>query len=147
MSKFNFFSRDTVMLHIKLKGITNAAAWWQIFCQQTPLPPPPPPPRFHPWTPGLESKGQNSTFSENGYVAYQIKGNQECSNMVENILPAYPPPPPLGMGSIGQNSTFSEHGHVAYQSKRIKKCSNMVANILPADPSPCPLGLSWGWGQ
>ena len=28
--------QNTVMLRIKLKGITNASAWWQIFCSQTP---------------------------------------------------------------------------------------------------------------
>ena len=57
----------------------------------------------------------NSTFSEHGHVAYQIKGNHGCTNMVVNILPAdTPPPPTLGMSSIGQKSTFSEHGHVAY---------------------------------
>ena len=39
------------------------------------------------------SKGQNSTFSEYGNVAYQIKGNDTCSNMVANILPADPPLP------------------------------------------------------
>ena len=30
---------------------------------------------------------QNPTFSEYGYVAYQIKGNGACSNMVANIVP------------------------------------------------------------
>ena len=39
----------------------------------------------------LGSKGQNSTLSENGHVAYQINGNNECSNMVANILPTDPP--------------------------------------------------------
>ena len=58
-----------------------------------------PPP---PLTMGLGSKGQNSTFSEHGHVAYQIKGNNECSNMVSNILPA---DPILGLGSKCQNST------------------------------------------
>ena len=48
------------------------------------------------------------------YVAYPIKGNQECSNIVANILPAHPT---LVIGSIGQKSTFSEHGHVAYHFK------------------------------
>ena len=28
------------MLHIKLKGITNAVTWWQIFCPQSPPPDP-----------------------------------------------------------------------------------------------------------
>ena len=35
----------------------------------------------------MGSKAQNSTFSEHGHVAYQIKDNHECSNMVANILP------------------------------------------------------------
>ena len=61
------------------------------------------------------SKGQNSTFSEHGWVAYQIKGNHECSNMVANSLP--PDPCILGVGSKVHNSTFSEYGHVAYQIK------------------------------
>ena len=39
------------------------------------------------------SKGQNSTFSEHGHVAYQIKGNHKCSNMVANVLPADPTHP------------------------------------------------------
>ena len=41
---------------------------------------------------GMESKGQNLTFSEHDHVAYQIKGNHECSNMVANIFPADPRP-------------------------------------------------------
>ena len=61
---------------------------------------------------GVGSKGQNLTFSEHGHVAYHIKENHECSNMVANILHAEPT---LEMGSVGQNSNFSEHGHVAYQ--------------------------------
>ena len=60
----------------------------------------------------MRSKGQNSTFSEHGHVAYQIKGNHKCSNIVVNIFPKHPNP---GDGSIGQVSTFSEHGHFAYQ--------------------------------
>ena len=51
--------QNMVMLHIKLKGITNAATWYQIFaCRRTPPP-----------FPG--GGGQNSTFSEHGHVAYQ----------------------------------------------------------------------------
>ena len=64
-----------------------------------------------------------------GYVAYQILGDHECSNMVANILPAVPLPQSfntqiptlpsltLGLGSKGKNSTFSEHVHIAYQIK------------------------------
>ena len=32
-------------------------------------------------------------FLEHGHVAYQIKGNHGCSNMVENILAGNPPTP------------------------------------------------------
>ena len=49
---------------------------------------------------------QNSTFSEHGHVAYQIKDNHECSNMAANILPTDPPTPTLGMESVDQNLTF-----------------------------------------
>ena len=70
-------------------------------------------------------------------VAYEIKGNQECSNMVANILPAHRPYP--NPWEWDQNSTSSEHGHVAYQIKGNHECSNMVAKILPAyTPSPTP---------
>ena len=60
--------------------------------------------RRHPETLGMGSVGQNSTFSEHGPVAYQIKDNQEYSNMVANILPQTAST--LGMGFIGQNSFF-----------------------------------------
>ena len=64
----------------------------------------PPPPQ----TLGAGSIGQNSTCSEHGHVACQIKEYHECSNMVANILPTAPPPTKLGMGPVDQNSTFSE---------------------------------------
>ena len=43
-----------------------------------------------PLTLGVGSKGQNSTFSEQSHVAYQIKMNHKCSIMVANSLPADP---------------------------------------------------------
>ena len=39
---------------------------------------------------GVGSKGQTLTFSEHGHVAYQMKGNDECSSMVANICPQTP---------------------------------------------------------
>ena len=39
-----------------------------------------------------------STFSEHNHVAYQIKGNHECSNMETNILLANTPPPKVNLG-------------------------------------------------
>ena len=36
---------------------------------------------------GKGSIGKKSTILEHGHVAYQIKGNHDCSNMVTNIDP------------------------------------------------------------
>ena len=47
------------------------------------LPPPPP-------LPDARVKRSNLTFAEHDHVAYQIKGNRGCSNMVAKILPAAP---------------------------------------------------------
>ena len=57
--KFQFF-QHMFTVHIKLKGIMNAATWTQMFCAAPPPPPPPPPPQ--PLTLGLGSKGYNFTF-------------------------------------------------------------------------------------
>ena len=78
-------------------------------------------------------------FLEHGYVAYQIKWNHECSNMVANILLGEIPLHTLGVCSKGQNSTFLDHGYAAYQIKWNHECSNMVANILYLEIPP-----SWG---
>ena len=79
------------------------------------------------------SKGQIQ-LSHHGHVAYQIKGNQVCSNMVANILPIAPTSPcPWVKVS---HSTFSEHGYVAYQVKGIENAATW--------PSIPP---TLGWGQ
>ena len=93
--------------------------------------PPPPPP--HTPDHGLESKGQTSTISEHDHVAYQIKGNHECSNMVANILPA-PPPPPTTLGdevNRSKNQLFHNMVMLHIKITGIMKRSNMIANILP----------------
>ena len=54
------------------------------------------------------SVGQNLTFSEHGHIS--IKENQECSNMVANILAATPPPPYPDPGVNRLKFNFSEHG-------------------------------------
>ena len=53
--------------------------------------------------------GQNSTFSEHGHVAYQIKGHDACSIMIANIFPVDTP------SNTGQKvkAFFSESSHVA----------------------------------
>ena len=87
----------------------------------------------------MGSKGQIASFSEHCYVAYQIKGNQVCSNMVANILPADPsppsPPPPPPPPPHTHTPT-PEHGHVAYQIKGNQECSKMLTNVLPANTYP-----------
>ena len=64
--------QNMIVVHIKLKRMAHEATWQHI---------------FYPYTPPSGSKDQNSTFSEYVHVAYQIKENNECSNMVVNILP------------------------------------------------------------
>ena len=49
----------------------------QIFCLQTSTP-----------DPGDEVEREKIQLSKNVHVAYQIKRNDACSNMVANILPA-----------------------------------------------------------
>ena len=56
------------------------------FARRSPYPPPP--------TLGMGSIGQDSAFSEQSHIAYQIKENHECSNMVAIILPSDPSPTP-----------------------------------------------------
>ena len=69
----------------------------------------------------MGSKGQNSTFSEHGHVAYQINENHECSNVVANILPTEDPLHPDPVDGVTRSKfTCSEHGHVTYQIKEIK---------------------------
>ena len=82
------------------------------------------------------SKGQNSSFPEYGHVAYQIQGNDECSSMVANILPADSSPDPRG-GILTQNSIFSEHGHVhikLIESQMQRHGRKYFAAYPPPDP-------------
>ena len=59
----------------------------------------------------------DSTLLGHGNAVYQINGNHKCSNMVANILPAdpHPPPPTLGWAR--------EHGHVAYKLNGISNAA------------------------
>ena len=105
-----------VIFHIKLKGITKYSSMVANILPTDPY-------SYPLLTLRLGSVGRNSTLSEHGFVAYQIKENHECNNMVANKLPAdRPTPPPTpprpwGWGKYVKNSTFSEHGDVAYQMK------------------------------
>ena len=65
-------------------------------------------------------------------MAYQIRGNHKCRNMVANSVPA--DPPTTADGTNRSKFIFVDHGHVAYQIYGNHECSNIVANILQADP-------------
>ena len=82
----------------------------------------------------MGSKVQNSTFSEHGHVAYQIKEKHKCSSMVPNILLADTLTP--RMGQIGQNLPVSEHGHIEYQFKGNQKMQQQGSKCLPPRPDP-----------
>ena len=91
----------------------------------------------------MGSVGHNSTFSEHGHVAYQIKENQECSNMVANIMPADPPSPSIRTGLIVKFQLFHYMVMLHIKLKGITKCSNTVTNICLQTPH-CPLTFGIG---
>ena len=66
-----------------------------------------------------------------GHVAYQIKENDACSNMVVHILPI--DSPTLGLGQKAKIQLLSEYGHVAYHLKgqRAGKYSVFIQHLTP----------------
>ena len=128
-----------VIFHIKLKGITKYRSMVANILPTDPY-------SYPLLTLWLGSVGRNSTLSEHGFVAYQIKENHECSNMVANKLPAdRPTPPPLDPGdweNMSKIQHFQNMVMLHIKLNGITKCSNMVANILPADP-PLPTTLCY----
>ena len=71
----------------------------------------------------------------------KLTGIMKFSNMVVNILPADPPPPPTLRGQkVKFHYFFSEQCHVAYQIKGNHEYSYLVANIFPHTPYPPPKG-------
>ena len=66
------------------------------------------------WTLVVGSKAQNSTSSEYGHVAYQIKRNHTCSNIIGNILPADPPPPPANTGGLSVKIQLFQNINILY---------------------------------
>ena len=61
------------------------------FAHRSPYPLPPPP---HTHTLGMRSIGQNSTFSDHGHVAYQIKCNHEMLQNGSKYFANRPPSDP-----------------------------------------------------
>ena len=95
--------------------------------------------------------GGNSTFSEHGYVANQIKENHECSNILANILPAdtptrYPTPLDPGDGVNRSKVIFLEHGHVAYQMWGNHEMQQLGSKYFACRPLPTPMTIG-RWGQ
>ena len=75
---------------------------------------------------GMGSTGQKSTFSEHGNIVYQIKGNLELSNVIENILHAYPST--HDPREWVKSQLFPNMGMLHIKLKGIT-CSKSVANI------------------
>ena len=84
-----------------------------------------------------------STFSEYGHVAYQIKENDACRDMVANILPVDPHFPHPGRWGQKVKIQILEHSHVAYQIKVNHECSNLQEKIMslytPSTPRSSPV--------
>ena len=79
---------------------------------------------------GVKKSKFTFSFFQNMVILhnYQIKGNESCSNMVANILPA----DPLALG-WGQKVKIQLFQSIAYQIKGNRECSNRVANIFTAE--------------
>ena len=74
-------------------------------------------------------------FSEQCHIAYRLKGNHKCSNMVSISLPADTRPfDPGDWVNRPKVNFFSEYGHAAYQIKRNHK------SLLQTPPHTLTLG-------
>ena len=105
------------------RGQKECSTWLPIFCLQTPL------------TLGVIRSKFNFFITMN--VAYQIKGNQECSNMNANILPAKLPHPTTDPWvNRSKVNFFNTWSSCITKLKGISKCSNMVAKIVRRPASP-----------
>ena len=114
------------MLHIKLNGITKCSKIVANIMHATIFP--------------LRLRVERSkfNFSEHGIVAYQLKLNHECSNIVVFCLLADPTPTfTLGIGIIGLKSTFSEHGRFSFiKFKGITNCKPHDGKYFALPPRP-----------
>ena len=73
-------------------------------------------------------KGQNSTFSKHGHVAYQIERNHKCSTMVAYILPADPLGP---VGGVNKSKlSFSNMFMLHIKLKGIKVKNQLFRNTV-----------------
>ena len=91
----------------------------------------------------LVVKRSKFTFLEHGHVAYQIKGNQECRNIVANIFTASHP----GEGSIGQmrkrakiRNRFNQATHLTQDTNGKVTTSQLDITNESQEVSPFPAG-------
>ena len=85
---------------------------------------------------GVGSKRQNSTFSEHGHVAYQIKGNDECINMQAHILSLQAPSIPM----VGSNVVF-------FIFKEVMLLYQINWHRAPCKHILCPNTCHWPLGR
>ena len=108
------------------------------FARRSPLPIPSP----LTLTLGMGSMGQNSTFSEHGHVAYQIKENHECSNMVAPQTPLPPTHPitpcPNPGDEWGQWVRIQLFQNMVILHIKLKRIMNAAAWLLCRPPPPPP---------
>ena len=105
------------MLHIRLKGITNAATWSQIFY-----------PLALGWGPKVFF-----FFSQSSHVHIKLMGMKHRTPCKQILCP-FTHPRSLDV----VKTLFSGHGQFAYQIKGNHECNRMVANILPEVPPSDP---------
>ena len=114
---------NMVMLHIRLKGMSNAATGKNLFCPYR--------------TDGIK-RSKHFFYSESSHVSYQIKLILEHSAPCKHIFCPYTHPQTWG-GVKGQNISFSESRHVAYQ---------LNGNIAPCKHIFCPYTHTHNpWGE
>ena len=136
--KYTRFSKPPKILKFRIlnpKKLPGPMYVWK--CQSPPLS------LGTPLTQGLGSKGQNSTFSEHGHFAYQIKGNHEMQQHSSKYFARRPLPSsrhdPRRWGQKVKVQLFQNMAMLHIKFKGITKYTNIVANILDADhPRPLP---------
>ena len=87
----------------------------------------------------MGSKGQNSTFSEHELVAFQIKENHECNNMVANVLPAVPRPDP-GVGVKRLKFNFQKMVMLHIELKKSQIQQHVCKYFARRSPSTLGMG-------
>ena len=95
---------------------------------------------------GVGSTSQNSTYSEYGHAAFQIKGIQECSNIVEHISTAGPPAPlhPWGWCHKFKSLLFQNMVMLHIKFKGITNALHGSKYLTRRPPSPHQDPRGWG---